>query len=121
MMKRFAALTVLMAVLGWPAIGAAQEQHTWLEDRRYREGAGFDVGNFELHPGIGADFGYDSNWFHRASSEDPAGALRLRVSPHFSAVTRGAQRNAGAPPPRVRFRADLSATYNEFFPVSGSA
>jgi hypothetical protein len=119
MMKRIAALTAFVAVLGWSASSVAQ-QSTWLEDRRYREGAGFQVGKFELHPGIGADFGYDSNWFRRAESEDPAASLRLRVSPHFSVATRGPQRGDGGPAPRVRFRADLSATYNEFFPVSGS-
>src|SRR5207247_2157085 len=108
-----------------PALASAQVQ-PWLQDRRYTEGIGIRTGDLELHPGVAAEFGYDSNYFHRATNEvegkAPVGALRLRITPSFSLSTLGPQRqNAtpGAPPPDVEFRAGIAATYDEFFPVSG--
>lgn len=104
-----------------PGVGYAQDQ-PWLKDRRYREGIGIRAGDFELHPGAAAEFGYDSNYFRRANDpdEDPIGSLRLRITPSFSLSTLGPQRREGGPPPTVEFRAGIAATYNEFFPVSGS-
>ncbi len=99
---------------------AGAQEPVWLGDRQYREGAGFLFGDFELHPGVAVDFGYDSNFFHREATEDPIGALRLRVSPSFSIATLGAQRRGDAPPPQFGFRLDTGVTYNEFIPVSGS-
>jgi len=121
-MKRFLALIAVACTTSLVAETAQAQspEQTWLTDRRYREGAGWRVGDFELHPGIGTDFGYDSNFFLRHSSENPVQALRLRVSPHFSVSTLGPQRMEDAPPPTVRFRFEVGATYNEYFPVSGS-
>ncbi|NUO51803.1 MAG: hypothetical protein HOV80_23370 [Polyangiaceae bacterium] len=101
--------------------GVAQAQtQPWLEDRRYTEGKGIEVGDFELHPGAAAEFGYDSNYFQRADDEDPIGALRLRITPSFSVSTLSARRRGeNAAPPLVAFRAGIYATYEEFFPVSG--
>ena len=120
MKRHFALATVAVSLLlSWGT--ARAEGPTWLGDRKYTEGAGFRAGDFELHPGIGADFGYDSNYFRRNEAEDPVGALRLRISPHFGVSTLGSQRRAeDAEPPSVGFRFDLGATYSEFFPVSGS-
>ncbi|MFO0762299.1 MAG: hypothetical protein U0359_38020 [Byssovorax sp.] len=104
-----------------PAVASAQTQ-TWLSDRKYTEGIGFRVGDFELHPGAAAEFGYDSNFYRRASEEGPIGALRLRITPSFSISTLGIQRRSAAPSttqPDFEFRATASATYNEFFPVNG--
>ncbi len=114
----------LISVVGFVALwsdGADAQQPTWLADRKYKEGAGFRVGDFELHPAVGADFGYDSNYFLRGSDESPVGSLRLRLSPSFSVSTLGPQRRGeDAPPPSVNFRAGINGTYNEFFPVTGS-
>lgn len=102
---------------------ASGQEQTWLKDRRYREGIGIRFGNFEFHPGIGATFGYDSNYFHRAESDiggSPVGAMRLRVSPSLSLATLGKNRRGAGPPPSIGFRTELLATYNEFFPVSGT-
>lgn len=52
----------------WARPAAAQG---WLKDRRYQEGAGIRAGNLELHPGVGGEIGYDSNWFLRTSKEGP--------------------------------------------------
>ena len=109
------ALTVL------PGISSAQDQ-PWLQDRRYTEGIGYRVGDLELHPGLAAEFGYDSNYLRRAEEEEPIGTLRLRITPSFSLSTLSKQRREvtpGAPPPDFEFRAGVSATYNEFFQVSG--
>jgi hypothetical protein len=113
-------LTVVSALTVIPAVASAQDQ-PWLKDRRFAEGAGFRVGDFELHPGASAEFGYDSNFFRRADNEDPIGALRLRVTPSFSVSTLGQQRREGVntPSPDVEFRGGISATYNEFFGITG--
>ncbi|WP_437721522.1 hypothetical protein [Sorangium sp. So ce861] len=112
-----------------PALALAQDQ-PWLKDRRYTEGIGIRAGDLELHPGIAAEFGYDSNFFRRdeedvASVDDvgPVGSMRLRITPSFSLSTLSQQRQEvtpDAPPPDVEFRAGLAATYDDFFPVSGS-
>jgi hypothetical protein len=98
------------------AAAVAQEQ-PWLADRRYREGAGYRTGNLELHPGIAGEFGYDSNMFLRAKSEDPIDVMRLRITPSLSLSTLGQQRRVGdatQKPPSVDFRADLAGVYNEY-------
>lgn len=106
-----------------PSVASAQTQ-PWLADRKYTEGAGIRVGDFELHPGAAAEFGFDSNYFLRADSpdEDPIGSLRLRITPSFSLSTLGPQRREGGDgtQPTVDFRAGVYATYDEFFPVTGS-
>jgi len=110
-----------------PAAAFGQDQ-PWLSDRKYTEGPGFRVGDYELHPGVALEFGFDSNFFLRASegdaTGDPVGAMRLRVTPSFSFSTLGAQRKTGGPNqalPAAEFSGGISATYNEFFPVSGPA
>ena len=104
------------------AADAAAQNQTWLSDRAYREGRGIQVGDFELHPGIGAEAGYDSNWFRRDSDENggPVGAVVIRVSPSFAVSTLGPQRRGDAPPPTVGFRFEVGGSYNEFIPVNGT-
>ncbi|WP_394849316.1 hypothetical protein LZC95_17950 [Pendulispora brunnea] len=118
----------LVAPLCVPQKANAQE---WLKDRRYQEGIGVRTGDFELHPGIAAEIGYDSNWFLRSHKVDGThiangdpnapiqdGAL-LRITPSITFSTLGTQRRAGdsenAGKPVVQFRGGLSATYREFF------
>ena len=99
------------------------QDQPWLADRRYTEGPGYRVGDYELHPGVSTEFGFDSNFYLRASSGDatgePVGALRLRVTPSFSFSTLGPQRKgvpgtgtnpcrasssaAASPPPTTSF------------------
>jgi hypothetical protein len=117
--------TVLCGLLAVPAVASAQDQ-PWLKDRRYTEGPGYRVGDFELHPGASAEFGFDSN-YNRRSSDDPLPiepALRFRLTPSLSFSTLGAQRRETAPgttPPSVEFRGGLSLTYNEFIPVTANS
>ncbi len=104
---------------------SAQE---WLKDRRFSEGAGARLGNFELHPGIAAEGGYDSNWFYRTFKSGaniantgvvPAGMLR--ITPSLSLSTLGERRkeknDGDVPelPQPVQFRGGVNATYREFF------
>jgi len=115
-----AAIASTLAFL--PSLAAAQDQ-PWLKDRRYTEGIGIRVGDVELHPGIAGEFGYDSNYFHRAGEgdEDTVGALRLRITPSFSISTLGRQRTEvtpDAPPPDFEFRGGIAATYDEFWNAS---
>ena len=116
-----AALGTSAAVVAFAPDASAQTQ-PWLEDRKYTEGRGILAGDFELHPGIAAETGFDSNFFLRADDpdEDPIGAVRLRITPSFSLSTLGAQRREGGQAADVEFRAGIYATYDEFFGVSGS-
>ena len=110
-----------MAAFGLAAEASAQDQ-VWLRDRRYTEGAGIRVGNFELHPGVAAEVGYDTNYLRSSDNKNPAGSIRIRVTPSLSLSTLGPQRMEGtsnAPPPDVEFRTTAALTYNEFFGVSG--
>jgi hypothetical protein len=93
----------------------AQEQ-TWLQDRRYGEGIGIQTGNFELHPGLAAEFGYDTNFFQRADSEDVEDAFRLRVTPSLTLSTLSQRRAGSAPlgaPPLLAMSARLFFSYSE--------
>lgn len=106
----FATLAVATTTL------SASAQQPWLEDRRLGEGIGIRTGNLELHPGIAAQLGYDSNYFQRADDEDPISMYRIRITPSLSLATLGQKRRsetgAGAPP-TVNFRAGVHASYNE--------
>ena len=102
------------------AAGVASAAQPWIEDRRYGEGIGIRAGRFELHPGIAAEFGYDSNFFQRASSIDPApvDAWRLRVTPSLTLSTlnerkRGSEAVGTAP--MLNLSANLFASYSEIF------
>lgn len=113
---------ISLSAASWTSAASAQG---WLADRRYTEGAGIRAGDLELHPGIGGEVGYDSNWFLRSHTEGPdiangppalppAGAAVLRLTPSFYVSTLGAQRleTSGAPAqPRVlSFRGGAAAT-----------
>lgn len=113
-------LTVLM-----PTTAFCQDQ-LWLADRKYTIGPGYRVGDFELHPGFATEFGYDSNFFLRAKQDitgTPIDSLRLRLTPSFSFSTLGPQRRAGGGNqslPSMEVYGGLSATYNEFFGITGT-
>jgi hypothetical protein len=102
---------------------AAQD---WLADRKRAEGPGIRVGDFELHPGVGIEGGYDSNVFFadgNAGGAPVVGSGLLRVTPHLSFSTLTAQREsegetregAESASPAVQFRGGLSASYYAFF------
>lgn len=135
-----AASTVGLAALLTSSIASAQAQIVaqgdspqWLKDRQYNEGAGVRAGDLELHPGIAAEAGYDSNWFYRAPDSGFANgppnlpivpALAFRVTPSLYLSTLGPQRRGEdvvPEPPSVAFRAGVNATYREFVGLANTS
>ncbi len=116
----WAALAACAVALVLPARGEAQE---WLKDRQASEGPGVRAGDFEFHPAIGAQFGYDSNWFLRtdkagATNSGVQGSPVMLITPSISLATLGALRREGktdSEPPPITFRATASGSYHEFF------
>jgi hypothetical protein len=106
-----------------------QGTSNWLSDRRIRDGGGIRVGEFELHPGIGAQFGIDSNYYMRTDKggfinsrlpSDPAVAPALRISPSFFMATappEGKPNGPAAEMPKVAVQLGAALSYNEFFGV----
>jgi hypothetical protein len=92
----------------------------WLSDRDRTEGPGIRLGDFELHPGIGTELGYDSNIFYSQPGDEVSAAI-LRITPHFNVSTLGNERSTEGEttergdPPTVTFRAGLSASYYIYF------
>jgi hypothetical protein len=116
--RPLAAVAVASSLFFAPKVASAQQ---WLKDRRYQEGEGIRAGDLELHPAIGGEVGYDSNWFLRSSSTDPRvtngnpveGGV-IRITPSLTLQTLGGQRAEGAPPGPFAFSAGVAATYREF-------
>jgi hypothetical protein len=123
---KFGAFLATAAVVATATLSASAQStaspgaQPWLKDRRYGEGIGIRTGNLELHPAIGAELGYDSNYFQRADEEDPVATIRLRGTGALSLSTLGPQRRLdGGPaePPKLNFRAGLFLTGNLLFPA----
>lgn len=101
------------------ATASATQAQTWLSDRKRAEGSGIRVGDLEIHPGIGAEFGYISNVYNaEPGAELPSTALR--VAPHIFLSTLSEQRleegAAGAPKPGfLKFKGGLSASILHYF------
>jgi len=105
----------------------------WLKDRQYSEGAGILTGDFELHPSIAGEVGYDSNWFLRSSANNinyansapnapVVGALEFRITPalYLSTLTRQRRPTSPGDGPALAFRGGISATYREFVGLSNN-
>jgi len=126
-MRVLPAILILFGAAFSAARAGAQAQ-PWLDDRRFGGGIGLRTGNFELHPAVAGEMGYDSNFYQAAGrvsgrgsgalfNEPDVGVVRFRVTPSLTLKTLGAQRTAGdegaATPPKVNFSAEASASYNE--------
>ncbi|NCQ61506.1 MAG: outer membrane beta-barrel protein [Myxococcales bacterium] len=89
----------------------------WLDDRDRTEGAGIRTGNLEIHPGLGAEVGYDSNVYNQSSGAQ--GSAILRITPHISLSTLGSERSGEDQgehvAPRLSFRAGLSGSLYHYF------
>jgi len=113
--QRFLGVALWAAILAVPGTADAQ---AWLSDRDQKTGAGFRTGNLELHPGVGAETGFQSNVFYRTEEAD--GSPILRVVPHLFLSTLGAQRTEGEEhpaPPKMSFRGGVSAGVYHYFSV----
>lgn len=111
-------LAALVAVSASTSAVANAQGPGWLEDRARAQGPGFRLGNLELHPGVGAEVGYDSNVFFEDSDgpRDPQGSVLFRISPHIflSTLTQareqeGEARGEGNSNPMFEFKAGLSS------------
>lgn len=120
---RFFALAALPFAVTTFVSKSANAQ-AWLRDRTYQEGIGIRVGDVELHPGVGAEVGVDSNWFVRSHTEGanivngpPTSPIReagvIRVTPSFSFGTPGDQRLDGQRP-SFTYRGSVAGSYREF-------
>lgn len=111
------------------AIPSGVEAQAWLADRSRAQGPGIRLGDFELHPGIGVEVGWDSNLYLTEDNPAPGNPGRhidtgiLRVTPHLLFSTTTAQREGEgegstddhSTPPVVEFSGGISAAYYEFF------
>lgn len=122
---RLALFSVVAFAAFAPREASAQE---WLKDRRYQEGAGIRTGDLELHPAIGGEIGYDSNFLLRSHRSDPrfvngppasppVGSGVIRITPSLTLSTLSPQRLEGQPTQQsaVAFRGGVAATYRDFF------
>lgn len=111
---------IIAAVLATVGASVTQAQGAaWLSDRSRAQGPGFRLGNLELHPGFGAEVGYDSNVFFEDSDEgplEPAGSVVFRLTPHLFLSTltdqrteEGESQGEGQTPRMVQFQAGVSA------------
>lgn len=107
------------SMVGFTGRAAAQ---AWLGDRERTQGRGLRVGNLEVHPGVGAEVGYDSNLFY--SDTGATGAAMLRITPHLSLSTLSEERtseDAGDDaegselPPAINFKGTLSGSIYHYF------
>ncbi len=101
MQRRLLSILALCSSFAAPLL-AARPAHAqgWLADRKYNEGIGIRAGDFEIHPGVGGEAGFDSNWFQRTynpgfvnSTPTAAGIFRLTAS--LDLATLGPQRKEG--------------------------
>lgn len=105
-----AALAVTLAPL--PAFAQA-----WVGNPDFSEGIGIRAGNLELHPSIGGEFGYDSNYFRSSKEEGVIDVFKLRVTPSITLTTLRSDRRNAATPPNIEFMAGGHVSYAEIFPA----
>lgn len=114
-------LIVALAVALLPSTALAQ---AWIGSPDFSEGIGIRAGNAELHPSVGAEFGYDSNFFRtsgRGPGENVVDVLKLRVTPSLTLTSLGSERRGTTVPPSVVFSAGGYASYFEVFPLDSGA
>lgn len=107
----FAILSVLVAS------SSSAHAQAWLSDRKRAEGRGIRVGDFELHPGVGAEGGYHSNPFY-ADGDKVKGSGVLRISPHlFFSTLQGERLQTGettAPPGWLALSGGLAGSFQAY-------
>ena len=122
-LRRLDAAVLATIVIGLlAAVPSRVRAQGWLGDRDRAEGIGIRVGDLELHPGFGAEVGYDSNVF--LQDTDTQSAPIMRLTGHLNLATLGPERRGddgtaeGAErrdPPSVAFRGGLSASLYHYF------
>jgi hypothetical protein len=116
-MKARFSLIAALAVATLPLDASAQ---AWVSNHDFSDGAGIRTGNFELHPSLGGEFGYDSNFFRTSPNIGVIDVLRLRITPSINLSTLGSLRRASTTPPTVSFVSGAHLAYNEIIPLSSA-
>ena len=116
-MKARLPLIAALAVALFPLKASAQ---AWLSSPDFSEGIGIRAGNLELHPGVGAEFGYDSNYFRASEREGVVDVLKLRVTPSITLTTLGSARRNANSSPNVIFSSGAYVSYHEIFPLDSA-
>jgi hypothetical protein len=112
-MKARLPLTAALIVALTPMSAFAQ---AWIGNADYSEGMGIRTGNLELHPSVGAEAGYDSNFFRSSKNEGVVDVWKLRVTPSLTLSTLGQKRLNGTPPGPVQFKGSAFASF--FQPIA---
>jgi hypothetical protein len=81
----FATLCLAVTSIAGRAQAQSSEGQPWLGDRRFAGGIGIRAGNFELHPGVAGELGYDSNFFQSAGNVTPPGQV-VAIDPQYRPV-----------------------------------
>ena len=126
--KRFGCCVALL--LGVLLAPSAVDAQAWLSDRTRAEGPGIRVGDFELHPGIGVELGYDSNLYYSddtVTHPNYRDSAILRAAAHLYFSSRGAQRaqegesggGGSSGLPVATFRGGISGSFYHFFNDNG--
>jgi hypothetical protein len=116
-MKRLA-LAAAIAVSATTLASSVQAQ-LWLRDRAATQGPGIRTGDVEIHPGVAAEIGYDSNFFNRSDQLGPrypvVGTTLLRITPQLHITNlRGQRAEGGGAPPKVAFQLGGAFIHQEF-------
>lgn len=139
-MKRSSLACLAALTLSLPSVSAAQssepagaaQAQPWVANRDIGEGIGIKAGDFEIHPGISGEFGFDSNFFQRSTSAideatfgAPAPSLRLRVTPSVSLRTLDRRVQAADDSTEddrpITLSVSGAASYNEFIGLDDAA
>ncbi|MBN1654665.1 MAG: outer membrane beta-barrel protein [Deltaproteobacteria bacterium] len=108
-------LSCLTSLMLFVFASATVEAQAWLEDRKRAEGHGIRLGDFELHPGLGTEVGYDTNLF-LAEDDDAQDSVLLRVTPHLYLSTLGEERRGeNVTPPPIIFRVGGASSFYHYF------
>ena len=104
----------LYCVAATLSMATSAHAQQWVGDLLRAKGSGILVGTLELHPGIGAELGYDSNVF---LSENPESSGVLRVAPSLYLSTLTSERLRGEQP-KVELRVGVAGTFKHYFATS---
>jgi hypothetical protein len=132
MVRTTVTLALLLGLVLSGRVASAQTQQPWLSDRRFGEGAGILSGGLEVHPGLAAELGYDSNYFQGSGeaadafvAEPVVDIARLRITPSLSLRTLGEERRAQdadeAASPKANFALGAALRIDRLIPLGDAA
>lgn len=119
-MKSRFLLAALALAAAWIGLSADARAQAFLQDPRVAEGLGIKTGDWELHPGVAGEIGYDSNYFQASGGNTPQNnepiydAWRFRVTPSISFSSHGRRGGleGGGPPPTLLLTGRGAVSYD---------